>query len=128
MSLFENVVVNEDEALIAPDDGFAAHARWKIVNPSEDDVIDEASLQTIDGVRFQNPTARDNIVPGVEGATKKNYSVTFDRPPFIQSTLQPTKANGTFLYDRQDRHQYSVQPTTTTLPNLVVVVHVLVVL
>ena len=48
--LLENVVVNEDEALIAPDDGFAAHARWKIVNPSEDDVIDEASLQTIDGV------------------------------------------------------------------------------
>ena len=116
--LLANVIINEDEELASPDDGFAAQARWKILSPNEDDVIDEAALQTIDGVRFQNPTVRDNIVPGVEGATKKNYSVTFDRPPFIQSTLQPSKLNGEFVYDRHGRHEYSKQPTTKTLPNI----------
>ena len=48
--LLANVIINEDEELAPPDDGFAAQARWKILSPNED-VIDKAALQTIDGVR-----------------------------------------------------------------------------
>lgn len=47
MPLLQNVMVNEGEELAPPDDGFAPQARWKIIDPNDDDIIDEAILQTI---------------------------------------------------------------------------------
>ena len=101
LPLLENVIVNEGETLVGAEDGFAAQAKWKILQPNEEDVVDEAALQTIGGVRFHNPTVRDNIVEGLEGAKKMNYEQRFDRPQFSSSCEQPVRGPaGNFVYDR----------------------------
>ena len=68
-------------------------------------------------MQFQEPTVGEGeYVEGLDGAVKKNYDETFDRPPFISHAKQPkfdcsgnveVNNNGDVIYEERG-HEESV--------------------
>ena len=82
--------MNANEELAPPNNGFRAQAKWRLLDPNGNDIVDEVGLQTIDGARFHKPTVRDHNVEDKK-AQQVFYETTYDRPPFTEKRLQPQK-------------------------------------
>ena len=57
---------------------------------NDDDLCIEEAIREIGGTVFREPTFWPaEYVEDEHGATQKNYTLNFDRPPFISSCKQP---------------------------------------
>ena len=65
----------------------SAGAYWKLINNEEADEVDSLD-DLIDGIQFRAPTIPEGE-SNHNGPKKRNYSLDFDRPPFIETTLLP---------------------------------------
>ena len=87
---------------------------------NDDNVCIEEYIREIGGKVFCEPTVRPaEYVEDENGATKNNYTLNFDRPPFISWFKQP-KLN---RYQKHMKYQkgdyiYEDRTHTESLPNL----------
>ena len=83
---------------------FAAGAYWKVLNQGN------AELPNLDkdGVMFREPTVPESEDAQREARVKKrNYEATFDRSPFVGTTLLPKrKSNGKLIRDANGVYTY----------------------
>ena len=83
-------------------EGFSVGAKWELETASEDDVCIDEGIREIGGKLFLEPTVRPaEYVEDEHGATKTNYILNFDRPPFISLCKQP-KLN---IYQKTIKHR-----------------------
>ena len=66
------------------------NAYWKLVsNESGDELLDECEQMQIDGLQFRAPGVPEAELDNTLGPKKRNYTMAFDRPPFVQNVLLP---------------------------------------
>ena len=95
---------------------FAVGAYWKVLEQNS------AELPDLDrkGFRFREPTVPESEDVRREARVKKkNYDATFDRSPFVGTTLLPErKPNGKLRRDAQGTYTYKKMVSTKTGPNM----------
>ena len=68
-------------------EGFSVGAKWELEAANDDVVCIEEGIRKIGGKVFCEPKFWPaEYVEDENGATKKNYTLNFDRPPFISSS------------------------------------------
>ena len=82
--------LNEVEVEKFADEGFSVGAKWELEDSNDNDVCIEEGVMEIGGTVFCEPIVRPaEYVEDEHGATKNNYTLNFDRPPFISSCKNP---------------------------------------
>ena len=95
-------------------DTFDPGARWVLLEPDNDDEVEEEILE-IDGVGFHGPTSDG----AGKGAKRYNYTEQFDRLVFNGTAKQPKIwRNGRISLDHNRKVQYEVRSHTETIPNV----------
>ena len=101
-------------------EGFSGGAKWKLEAANDDDVYIEESIRGIGGTLFFDLIVRPaEYVEDEHGATKNNYTLNLDHPPFISSCKQ-TRLNRYQkpIKDRKGDYIYKDRTHTESLPNL----------
>ena len=72
-------------------DEFVLRAKWELEGEDDnDDICIKEGRRNIGGTQLRKPAVRPaEFVEGEYGATKKNYKLTLDFPPFISQRKQP---------------------------------------
>ena len=97
------------------------HAYWKLVsNENGDELLDEREQMQIDGLQFRAPGVPEAELDNTLGPKKRNYTMAFDRPPFVQNVLLPKKdKSGRVMKKRgEDGYLYERESTEDSVPNL----------
>ena len=69
---------------------FSVGAKWELEAANDNNVCIEEVIREIGGTVFRDPTVRPaEYVEDEYGATKRNYTLNFDCPPFISSCKHP---------------------------------------
>ena len=78
--------IGEGEVKNFAGEDFSVGTKCELEAANDDDVCIEEGIGEIGGTVFREPTVRPAEYAEYEhGATKKNYTLNFDRPPFISS-------------------------------------------
>ena len=112
--------IGEGEVENFAGEGFSVGAKWELEAANDGDVCIEEGIREIGGKVFREPTVRPaEYVEDESGATKNNYTLNFDRPPFISSCKQ-LKLNRYQkpMKDQKGDYIYEDCTHTESLPNL----------
>jgi len=99
--------------------GFEPGAYWQLME-QEGEELDESFME-VDGVVFRAPTTteEEHLSDFAHKPKKRNYSMTFDRLPFIANRLLPVRnKSGRFRRKQNSEYIYKESPTVETIPNL----------
>ena len=101
-------------------EGFSVGEKWEPEAANDEDVCIEQGIKEIGGKFFREPTVLPaEYVEDENGATKKYYTLNFDRPYFISSCKQPklNRYQNPMKYRKGD-YIYEDRTHTESLPNI----------